>query len=77
MANTRKNGRGIVSRVFNPVGKVVNMAGNVVKTGFKAAKNIGHHAVKGANKVINSVSNSVTKRGGGKRTRRRSSRRRH
>jgi hypothetical protein len=67
MAPTRKNGRGLASRVFRPVGKAVNVAGKIVKTGFTAAKNIGHHVVKGANNIISNVGKSFSK---GKRTRR-------
>lgn len=60
MAKTRRNGRGIASRVFHPVGEAVNAAGNIVKTGFKAAKNIGQSVVKGANKVIANVGRSIS-----------------
>ena len=57
---TRKAGRGVVSRVFTPVGVAVNAAGTIVKNVFKTAKKIGSHAVKGTNKVINSVKNSIS-----------------
>lgn len=70
---TRRSGRGIVSRVFNPVGVAVNAAGTIVKNVFKGAKSVGHHAVKGANKVISSVGSSFK---GSRRGRRGSTRRR-
>ena len=57
---TRRAGRGVVSRVIAPVGVAVNAAGTIVKNVFKTAKKIGSHAVRGTNKVINSVKNSVT-----------------
>ena len=77
MAKTRKNGRGLVSRVAAPVGTAVNAAGKLVGTGFRAAKNLGRSVVKGANDVINSVGKSISsKRSGSKRNRRRGSTRR-
>ena len=60
---TRKAGRGLVGRVAAPVGVVLNTAGNIVKNVFKGAKKVGHHAVKGTNKLINSVGNSLSSRG--------------
>lgn len=69
---TRKAGRGVVSRVFAPVGVAVNTVGTIAKNVFKTAKKIGSHAVRGTNKVINSVKNSVrNSKRGGKGTRRR------
>ena len=59
MAKTRRNSRGLASRVFHPVGKVVDVAGKIVKTGFKAAKTIGTNVVKGANNVISNVGKSI------------------
>lgn len=63
---TRKAGRGLVGRVAAPVGVVVNTASNIVKNVFKGAKKIGHHAVKGTNKLINSVGNSLSSKRGRK-----------
>lgn len=60
---TRKAGRGIVRRVAAPVGVVVNTASNIVKNVFKGVKKVGHHAVKGTNKLISSVGNSLSSRG--------------
>jgi len=57
---TRKAGRKIASRVFAPVGVLVNTAGVLVKNVFKSAKKVGSHAVKGTNKLINSVGNSIS-----------------
>jgi len=60
---TRKAGRGLVGRVAAPVGVVVNTASNIVKNVFKGVKKVGHHAVKGTNKLISSVGNSLSSRG--------------
>ena len=68
---TRKGGRGLVQRVAAPVGVVVNTAGNIVKNVFKGVKRVGHHAVRGANKIINSVGNSLSSKRGRRATRRR------
>lgn len=69
---TRKAGRGLVGRVVAPVGVVVNTASSIVNNAFKGAKKIGQHAVKGTNKLINSVGNSISsKRGRRRNTRRR------
>jgi hypothetical protein len=67
---TRRAGRGLVGRVAAPVGVVVNTASNIVKNVFKGVKKVGYHAVKGTNKLINSVGNSLSSKGRG-RTRRR------
>ena len=69
---TRKAGRGLVSRVFAPVGVAMNTVGVIAKNVFKSAKRIGAHAVRGTNKVVNSVKNSVrNSKRGGRATRRR------
>jgi hypothetical protein len=57
---TRKAGRGLIGRVSAPVGVVVNTAGNIVKNVFKGVKKVGHHAVKGTNKFINSIGSSLS-----------------
>lgn len=57
---TRRSNRGLVSRVTSPVGVVINTAGNIVKNVFKGVKKVGSHAVRGTNKLINSVGNSIS-----------------
>ena len=68
---TRKNTNGVATRVFAPVGSLVNTTGNIVKNIFKWAKKVGHHAVKGANKLVNTISNSISSKRGRRTTRRR------
>lgn len=73
MANrgTRRGNRGIVGRIVSPVGVVVNTAGNIVRNVFKGVKRVGHHAVRGTNKLINSVGHSISSGRGRRATRRR------
>jgi hypothetical protein len=63
---TRKAGRGFASRIFTPVGVAVNTASVIVKNVFKGAKKVGSHAVRGTNKIINSVRSSIKNRGPGR-----------
>ena len=75
---TRRSGGGVVGRVAAPVGAVVNMGATIVKNVFHGAKKIGHHAVKGTNKVISSIGKSFKgkKQGGGRRRKAKATRRR-
>jgi hypothetical protein len=68
---TRRGERGLVGRVTAPVGVVVNTASNIVRNVFKSVKKVGHHAVRGTNKLINSVGNSISSKRGHRATRRR------
>ena len=63
---SRRGGLRVVSRVYAPVGFVLNSTGKIVKgtaetagklvnTGFKGIRNIGKSVAKGANTMINTV----------------------
>jgi hypothetical protein len=69
--STRKNTRGFASRIFAPVGSVVNTTGTIVKNIFRGAKKVGHHAVQGTNKLVNTIANSISSKRGRRTTRRR------